>query len=65
MGKRAKEHKKRVAARNQRIKAQQKQINNLWNQEIQKEIERLREDKRIGDISQLNNSEEGNVQINL
>jgi hypothetical protein len=65
MGKRAKEHKKRVAARNQRIKAQQKQISNLWNQEIQKEIERLREDKRIGDISQLNNSEEGNVQINL
>lgn len=66
MGKRAKEHKKRVAARNQRIKAEQKKISNLWNQEIQKELERLREEKRIGDPSQLDiASGEQPLQINL
>ena len=66
MGKRAKEHKKRDAARNQRIKAEQKKISNLWNQEIQKELERLREEKRIGDPSQLDiASGEQPLQINL
>jgi len=66
MGKRAKEHKKRVAARNQRIKAEQKKISNLWNQEIQKELERLRDEKRIGDPSQLDiASGEQPLQINL
>lgn len=66
MGKRAKEHKKRVAARNQRIKAEQKKISNLWNQEIQKELERLRDEKRIGDPSQLDiDSGEQPLQINL
>lgn len=66
MGKRAKEHKKRVAARNQRIKSEQKKISNLWNQEIQKELERLRDEKRIGDPSQLDiASGEQPLQINL
>lgn len=67
MGKRAKEHKKRVAARNQRIKAEQKKISNLWNQEIQKELDRLREEKRIGDQAQLDGIANGEqpLQINL
>jgi hypothetical protein len=66
MGKKAKEHRKKVAARNARIKGVQKQIQNLWQQEMMKEVERLREEKnRQGSVEGQDVSTSQDFQIKL
>lgn len=42
MGKNAKEHRKKVAARNQKIKSAQKAYQKLYNEQMTKYIEELR-----------------------
>ena len=43
MGKNAKEHRKKVAARNQKVKATQNAYQKLMNEQMQKYLENLRE----------------------
>jgi len=43
MGKREKEHRKRVAARNQKIKGAQRTYEKLYNEQMKKYLEDLRE----------------------
>ena len=45
MGKKAKEHRKKVAARNANIKGAQKKFQSMWQQEMMKQMEVYREDK--------------------
>jgi len=45
MGKRAKEHRKKVAARNANIKGAQKKFQSMWQQEMMKQMEVYREEK--------------------
>jgi hypothetical protein len=42
MGKRAKEHRKKVAARNQQIKSAQKAYEKLYNEQMMKYVEEMR-----------------------
>jgi hypothetical protein len=42
MGKKAKEHRKKVAARNQQIKSAQKSYEKLYNEQVTKYIEELK-----------------------
>jgi hypothetical protein len=42
MGKAKKEHRKKVANRNKKIKDTEKRITKIWNEEIQKQIEMIR-----------------------
>lgn len=43
MGKRAKEHRKKVVARNQKIKSAQKAYEKLYNEQMMKYVEEMRE----------------------
>lgn len=52
MGKKAKEHRKKVAKRNQMIQAVQNRFRRLYQEEMLKEIEKVRSE------SENNNSEE-------
>ena len=45
MGKKAKEHRKKVAARNANIKGAQKKFQDMWKQEMMKQMEVYREEK--------------------
>ena len=45
MGKRDKEHRKKVAARNQRIKSEQSAIQRLFNDAMKQQLEKLKEQK--------------------
>lgn len=45
MGKAKKEHRKRVAARNQRIKSEQTKIQKMFNESIQKQLEELKKQR--------------------
>jgi Rod binding domain-containing protein len=45
MGKKAKEHRKKVAARNANIKGAQKKFQSMWQQEMMKQMEVYREEK--------------------
>ena len=56
MGKKAKEHRKKVAARNANIKGAQKKFQSMWQQEMMKQMEVLGEGKnRQGSVD--NNEE--------
>ena len=56
MGKKAKEHRKKVAARNANIKGAQKKFQSMWQQEMMKQMEVYREEKnRQGSVD--NNDE--------
>jgi len=56
MGKKAKEHRKKVAARNANIKGAQKKFQSMWQQEMMKQMEVYREEKnRQGSV--YNNDE--------
>lgn len=45
MGKKDKEHRKKVEARNQRIKSQQSSIQKLFNEAMKQQLEKLKEQK--------------------
>jgi Rod binding domain-containing protein len=45
MGKKDKEHRKKVAARNANIKGAQKKFQSMWQQEMMKQMEVYREEK--------------------
>ena len=45
MGKKAKEHRKKVAARNQRLKSQQTAMQKLFNESMKQQLEELRKQK--------------------
>lgn len=45
MGKKAKEHRKKVAARNQRIKGQQNAMQKLFNESMRQQIEELKKQR--------------------
>jgi len=45
MGKAKKEHRKKVAARNQRIKTQQSAMQRLFNEAMKQQLEKLKEQK--------------------
>lgn len=53
MGKRAKEHRKKVAARNQKIKAQQKKMEKEYMKMFETQMELLK-DKFSGETNDLN-----------
>jgi Rod binding domain-containing protein len=55
MGKKAKEHRKKVAARNANIKGAQKKFQSMWQQEMMKQMEVYREEKnRQGSVDNNN-----------
>ena len=45
MGKRAKEHRKKVAARNQKIKGQQNAMQKLFNESMKTQLEELKKQR--------------------
>ena len=45
MGKRDKEHRKKVAARNQRIKTEQSAMQRLFNEAMKQQLEKFKEQK--------------------
>jgi hypothetical protein len=45
MGKRKKEHRKKVAARNQRLKSQESAMQRLFNDAMKQQLEKLKEQK--------------------
>ena len=45
MGKKAKEHRKKIAARNQRIKEQQNAMQKLFNESMRQQIEELKKQR--------------------
>ena len=45
MGKKAKEHRKKVAARNQRLKSQQNAMQKLFNESMRQQIEALKQQR--------------------
>jgi hypothetical protein len=47
MGKKAKEHRKKVAARNQKIKAEQKKMQKVYQEMFNKQMESLQEKMKI------------------
>jgi hypothetical protein len=50
MGKKDKEHRKKVEARNQRIKSQQSSMQKLFNEAMKQQLEKLKEQKE-GEMS--------------
>ncbi len=52
MGKKAKEHRKKVAARNQRIKADQKKMQKVYQEMFEKQMNKLQE--QFGDDLNVN-----------
>ena len=66
MGKKAKEHRKKVAARNAQIKGAQKKILSMWQQEMMRQMEVLREEKnRQGSVDNQEVSTSQDFQIKL
>jgi hypothetical protein len=66
MGKKAKEHRKKVAARNAQIKGAQKKIQSMWQQEMMRQMEVLREEKnRQGSVDNQEVSTSQDFQIKL
>lgn len=66
MGKKAKEHRKKVAARNANIKGAQKKIQSMWQQEMMRQMEVLREEKnRQGSVDNQEVSTSQDFQIKL
>ena len=49
MGKRAKEHRKKVAARNQKIKSTEARIQKIWQEEFTKAMEEARKNNNVED----------------
>ena len=49
MGKRAKEHRKKVAARNQKIKSTESRIQKIWQEEFAKAMEEARKNNNVED----------------
>lgn len=49
MGKRAKEHRKKVAARNQNIKTNETRIRKIWDEEFAKAMEEARKNNNVED----------------
>ena len=47
MGKRAKEHRKKVAARNQKIKGQQNAMQKLFNESMKQQLEELKKQREV------------------
>lgn len=47
MGKRAKEHRKKVAARNQQIKGQQNAMQKLFNESMRQQLEELKKQREV------------------
>ena len=47
MGKKAKEHRKKVAARNQRLKSQQNAMQKLFNESMRQQIEELKKQREV------------------
>ena len=47
MGKRAKEHRKKVAARNQKIKGQQNAMQKLFNESMRQQLEELKKQREV------------------
>lgn len=66
MGKKAKEHRKKVAARNAQVKGAQKKIQSMWQQEMMRQMEVLREEKnRQGSVDNQEVSTSQDFQIKL
>lgn len=51
MGKKAKEHRKKVAARNQRIKTQQTAMQKLFNETMKQQLEELKKQREAEEMS--------------
>ena len=49
MGKKAKEHRKKVAARNQKIKSTESRIQQIWQEEFAKAMEEARKNNNVED----------------
>lgn len=49
MGKRAKEHRKKVATRNQNIKSNETRIRKIWDEEFDKAMEEARKNNNVED----------------
>ena len=47
MGKKSKEHRKKVAARNQRIQGQQNAMQKLFNESMRQQIEELKKQREV------------------
>ena len=47
MGKKAKEHRKKVAARNQKIKGQQNAMQKLFNESMRQQLEELKKQREV------------------
>ena len=47
MGKAKKEHRKKVAARNQKLKAQQNTIQKLFNESMRQQLEELKKQREV------------------
>jgi len=47
MGKKAKEHRKKVAARNQKIKGQQNAMQKLFNESMKTQLEELKKQREV------------------
>jgi len=47
MGKKAKEHRKKVAARNQRIQGQQNAMQKLFNESMRQQIEEIKKQREV------------------
>ena len=47
MGKRAKQHRKKVAARNQKIKGQQNVMQKLFNESMRQQLEELKKQREV------------------
>jgi len=58
-----KAHNKRVQRRKQQVAAERQKISNIWNEEIMKEIEKLRAEKEASTEESENTS--GNMTLNL
>jgi len=66
MGKKAKEHRKKVAARNANIKGAQKKFQAMWQEQMMKQMESFREEKnRQGSVDNEEVSTSQDFQIKL
>jgi len=51
MGKKAKEHRKKVAARNQRIKTEQTAMQKMFNESMKQQLEELKKQRESEEMS--------------
>jgi hypothetical protein len=63
MGKREKEHRKKVAARNQKVKTQQNAMQKLFNESMRKQLEELKKEREL--VNPNGTSGLGDTQITL